>query len=292
MAVLVANHLTLRLRRSEEPDERPPDLLQGARLDAVLRDPSRRRCDHRRRAAHVPEVRQHARGASDSAHPVGRRRDGVARPGPADRRRDGARCEIPRPTALARLGALRRQRDGGGLDVGGLRARGALRARQPHRDHRREPARSARRDDDRLEHGRVRRARAGVRLERDRGRRARRRGDRPRLQGSGRDKRTPHGDRGPHDQGQGRQGGRGQGRLARQGARRPGRGDRGARRRPQHPCRRREAGGRRATPVRGGAARAARATSSARRWRRGRRTARRSQRSGPRVATWSLSTAR
>ena len=45
---------------------------------------------------------------------------------------------------------LRRQRDGRGLDVGGVRARGVLRARQPDRDHRRQPARPARRDDARL----------------------------------------------------------------------------------------------------------------------------------------------
>ena len=61
---------------------------------------------------------------------------------------------------IARLGALRRQRDGRGLDVGGVRARVALRARQPDRDHRRQPARPARRDDDRLEHRRLRRTRA------------------------------------------------------------------------------------------------------------------------------------
>ena len=163
--------------------ERPADLLEGPRVDAVLRDPPRGRGDHRRGAAHVPQVRQHARGASDSAHPVGRRRDGLARPGPADRRRDGARREIPRPAPFARLGALRRQRDGGGIDVGGVRACVALRARQSDRDHRRQPARPARRDDDRLEHGRLRRTRARLRLERDRGRRSRRRGDRPRLQG-------------------------------------------------------------------------------------------------------------
>ena len=46
------------------------------------------------------------------------------------------------------------------------------------------------------------------------------------------------------DQGQGRQGGREQGGLARQAARRPGRRDRGARRAAEHHGRRREAGGR------------------------------------------------
>ena len=59
--------------------------------------------------------------------------------------------------AEPRLGALRRQRDGRGLDVGGVRARRALRARQPDRDHRREPAGAARRDDGRLGSRRLRR---------------------------------------------------------------------------------------------------------------------------------------
>ena len=105
-------------------------------------------------------------------------------------------------------------------------------ARQPDRDHRRQPARPARRDD----------ARLGPRLATPSGLEAfgwnaieidghdveaidarlrRGRGDR----------RPADGDRRPHDQGQGRQGGRGQAGLARQAARRPRRGDRGARRR-------------------------------------------------------------
>ena len=49
-------------------------------------------------------------------------------------------------------------------------------------------------------------------------------------------------DRGQDDQGQGREGGREQGRLPRQGARRPGGRDRGARRDSQHHDRRRQAG--------------------------------------------------
>ena len=126
--------------------------------------------------------------------------------------------------------------------MGGVRACVALRARQPDRDHRREPARSARRDDDRVEHRRLRRTSTRLRLERDRGRRSRGRGDRPRLQAGRGDEGTADRDRRPHDQGQGRQGRRGQGRLARQAAGRPGCGDRGARRHPEHPRRRRQAG--------------------------------------------------
>jgi len=59
------------------------------------------------------------------------------------------------------------------------------------------------------------------------------------------------------DQGQRRQGGREQGRLARQAARRSRRGDRGARRGPQHPRRSRKAEAWRGAPIPGRAARAA-----------------------------------
>src|SRR5919108_965733 len=52
----------LRLRRARPADERPVDLLQGARLDAPLRDVQGRRRGQRRGAADVPNVRQHARG--------------------------------------------------------------------------------------------------------------------------------------------------------------------------------------------------------------------------------------
>ena len=65
--------------------------------------------------------------------------------------------------------------------MGGLRARVPLRARQPDRDHRREPPRPARRDDGGLEPRSLRRTSRGVRLERSRGRRTRRRGDRRRV---------------------------------------------------------------------------------------------------------------
>ena len=66
----------------------------------------------------------------------------------------------------------------------------------------------------------------GVRLARDRDRRARRRGDRPRVRRGRGDHGHADRDRRADDQGQGRQGGRGQGGLARQGARRSRGGDR------------------------------------------------------------------
>ena len=83
-------------------------------------------------------------------HPVGRRGHRLAGPGAADRGRRRAGGQAPRPAPVPRLGALRRQRDGRGLDVGGLRARVLRQARQPDRHHRRQPARPARRDDARL----------------------------------------------------------------------------------------------------------------------------------------------
>ena len=61
----------------------------------------------------------------------------------------------------------------------------------------------------------------GLRLARDRDRRPRRRGDRRAPTRGRRDRRAADRDRRADDQGQGRQGGRGQARLARQGARRP-----------------------------------------------------------------------
>ena len=113
--------------------------------------------------------------------------------------------------------------------------------RQPHRDHRRQPARPARRDDGGLGSRRVRGARRGVRLERDRDRRPRPRGDRRGLCAGRRDSRPADGRRRPHEEGEGRRGGRGQERLPRQAARRPRRRDRRARRAAGHPDRGREA---------------------------------------------------
>ena len=60
----------------------------------------------------VPQARQPARGAPDARASVGRRRHRLARTGAADRGRDGARREAPRPRPGPHVGALRRQRDG------------------------------------------------------------------------------------------------------------------------------------------------------------------------------------
>ena len=94
---------------------------------------------------------------------VGRRRDRLAGPGPARRRRRRARRQVPRPAAVPGLGAVRRQRDGRGIDVGGPGQGLLLRAVQPDRDRRRQPARPARPDRARLGPGRVRPPRRGVR---------------------------------------------------------------------------------------------------------------------------------
>ena len=93
----------------------------------------------------------HLRGPSDAADPVGRRRDRLARTGPAVRR------SVWRSPASGSTGC----RSASGCSVGdsemaegsqweAIRARRALRARQPRRDPRRQPARPARRDDARL----------------------------------------------------------------------------------------------------------------------------------------------
>ena len=180
-AVLVDGYLRYDFDDPKSPANDRLVFSKGHASIAALRDLPRRGCRLRRGHPRVPDARKHARGPSDTRHPVGRRRNGLARSGTSDRRRDGACREAPRAPAEPRVGALRRQRDGRGLDVGGVRARRALRARQPHGDHRRQPARPAWRDDGRVGSRHLRRARGGVRMERDRARRARSRRDRRRV---------------------------------------------------------------------------------------------------------------
>ncbi len=98
---------------------------------------------------------------------------------------------------------------------------GALRARQPDRDRRRQPPGSAWGDDGRLGSRPLCRASAGVRVACDPGRRARRGGRRPRVRRGARDQGQADGDRRADDQGQGRRRGRGRERVPRQAARRP-----------------------------------------------------------------------
>ena len=145
--------------------------------------------------------------------------------GVAHRRRAARPAPVPRVVPVRRLG------DGRGLDVGGLPARRLGGPRQPRGDHRRQPARPDPRDDARLGRRRLRPAHRGVRLERDRHRRPRRRGDRGRLRrGRGHQGQADR-DHRPHEEGQGRQGGRGPARQARQAAGRSRGGDPGAGRR-------------------------------------------------------------
>ena len=54
----------LRLRRPRQPEQRPPDLLQGPRLAAALRHVQGGRRDQRRGAADLPQVRQPPRRAT------------------------------------------------------------------------------------------------------------------------------------------------------------------------------------------------------------------------------------
>ena len=126
MAVLLdGGFLRMDTSRPDEPGERPPDLLQGPRVAALLRGAQGGGDHRRRRAAHVPQARQPARGPSDAAHPADRRRHRLARPGPADRGRRRAGGQAARPAPVPRLVPVRRLRDGRGLDLGGVRARGA-----------------------------------------------------------------------------------------------------------------------------------------------------------------------
>ena len=269
-----------RLRQPAQPGQRPPDLLQGPRVAAVLLDPEGGRRDRRRGAADVPQARLAPGGPPDAAHPADRRRHRLARPGPADRRRRrrwpaASLDQLPVP----RVGAVRRLRDGRGLDVGGLPARRLGGARQPRRRSSTSTA-SARR---------ARRCSAGtstatcaaieafgwkaIAIDGH---------DVEAIEAAYAEAEATTGpadrDRRPDQEGQGRQGGRGPARQARQAARRPRGGDRGARRRAR-PDRRRGRARRRAsrTSSRPPAA-SCRPTSSATRSRRARPTASRSPR--------------
>ena len=114
--------LPLRLRQAGRARQRSPHLLQGTRVAASVLHVQGMRRDLGRRVAHVPQHRLAARGTPEPGHPLGGRRDRVAGARAPDRSRRRARGEAGE-VALARLGAVRRQRDGRGLDVGGARAR-------------------------------------------------------------------------------------------------------------------------------------------------------------------------
>ena len=178
-AVLLAGHFRYDFDDPKSPANDRLDLLQGPRLAARLRPLPGRRRDLRGGVHDLPAVRLAPGGPPDARAAVGRRRDRLARAGPPDRRRHGARRQAARPRCRPDLGDLRRQRDGRGLDVGGRR-------RTPPSTG--STTSTAIVDVNRLGqrgetmHGWdldvVRRSLPGVRLARDRGRRARRRGDR------------------------------------------------------------------------------------------------------------------
>ena len=182
MAVLMARHLRYDYEQPGEPQQRPPDLLQGPRLAARLRD------------VRAPPARSPTRSCSPSASSA---RSSRATPRRSCRgstsppARSARACRSPPAIALCARDLdrlpyrvwtpVRRLRDGRGLDLGGRRARRQRGPGQPRRDHRRQPARPARRDDARLGPRLLRQARRGRRLARDRDRRPRHRRDRPRL---------------------------------------------------------------------------------------------------------------
>ena len=239
MAVLFDSYLTLRLAEPARAEQRPPHLLQGPRRAAPLRLYKAAGAITDEELLTLAQV-----GSRLEGHPnphvltswTSRR---LARPGARHRRRHGAASrKSARRAPVPHLGAARRQRDRGRLGLGGVRQGVALRARQPHRHHRHEPARPERRDRAGLEHGRyAARVQAfgwhAIEIDGhdlaaiDRGvspKRSRRK-DQPDLH------------RREDEEGRGRLVPRGQGGLARQGARR-GRGEaghRGARRRARRP---------------------------------------------------------
>src|ERR1041384_2423574 len=81
----------LRLRRARRPAQRPPRVLERPRLAAAVLDVPRGRRDLGGGAALVPYLRFAHAGPPDPGDPVGRRGDGLARPGPALRLRNRAR---------------------------------------------------------------------------------------------------------------------------------------------------------------------------------------------------------
>ncbi len=182
MAVLIVEVPALRLRHAGRPAQRPPDLQQGARVAAALRDLQGRGRDQRRGDADLPAARLADRGSSDPGPAVGRRRDRVPRPGTADRRR---RCAMPAkkldrlPARVWCLCGDSEMAEGSMWEA--FEAAGHQDLDNLDRHHRRQPSRPDRRDDARLGSRRVPPAGRGLRLEGDRGRRARCRGDRRRA---------------------------------------------------------------------------------------------------------------
>ena len=208
----------LRLGGPARSRQRPSDLLQGPRLAAAVRGLQGRGRDHRSGAGRdLPPVRVAPAGTSHAGAALGGRRHRLARSGTARRRRDRARRPVPRSAAVPGVGAVRRQRDGRGLHLGGAGQGRPLRAAQPDGDRRREPVRAAGPDRVGMGPGHLPAAGRGVRLPGARRRRPRpgrhRRGVGPRPAGDG-----SHGGARPDGQGQGSAGDREPAGMARQAA--------------------------------------------------------------------------
>ena len=236
MAVLMARHLRYDYDKPGEPQQRSPDLLQGPRLAAGLRDVRRRRRDHRRGAVDLPPVRLKARGPPDS-DPSRGSTSPPARWARACRSRPASRCVrvtwTACPTASSRCAATPRwprARSGRPSSTPASQRPG-----QPRRDRRRQPPGPARRDHAWLGPQLLRQARRGRRLARDRDRRPRHRRDRPRLLRGRGHHGPPDDDRRPHDQGLRRHRDRQRRGQARPAAQGPRQGDRGARQRRPGP---------------------------------------------------------
>ena len=179
MAVLVSRHLRYDWDQPAPPGQRPPDLLQGARLPAAVLDLQGGRgrlgrgADDRLPAAGFPAGRSSHPGAA-----LGRRGDRLAGPGAARRRRRRAGRQVCGGTAVPGLGPVRRQRDSRRLHLGGPGQGLVLQAVQPDRHRRHQPPRPARPHRARMGHRDLPSPRDRVRGPGFRHRRARRRRDR------------------------------------------------------------------------------------------------------------------
>ena len=169
MAVLLDGHLRLDYSPRPRTAPRPPDLLQGPRVAAVLRDAQGGGRDRRRGAAQLPPSR--LAGSRATRRRRSRRRTSrPARSARVCRSASGSRSRAASSTASriacgcsAATPRWPRARSGRRSSTP------AGRARQPHRDRRRQPARSdAARRCSAGTSSVLRRAREAVRLARDR----------------------------------------------------------------------------------------------------------------------------
>ncbi len=97
----------LRLRPPQAPHQRPSDLLQGPCLAPPLCPLPGLRRDRRRGADDLPDTGLPAPGSPHPDHPVGGRGHRVTRTGAPDRSGGRSRRQVPRPSPLPGLGAVR-----------------------------------------------------------------------------------------------------------------------------------------------------------------------------------------